>query len=211
MEEKEIWKDIEGFEGLYQVSNYGRVRSLERTAWNGKGYYKAPERILRVRKTHTGYLRVNLYKNNKAKDYYIHRLVAEAFIPNIDNLPCINHKDENPKNNHVTNLEWVTYKENNNYGTHKEKVAEKLRGRKHSEEWNRKVAEKNINNPKTSKPVLAIDKITGLILEFPSVKEAERQLGISNGNICNCLKGRQKSCGGFYWYYSDVDNDTTEE
>ena len=207
---EEVWKPVVGYEGLYEVSNMGRVKSLGNGKSNNSSYSK--ERILKGRKTHRGYLRVNLYKNNKAKDYYIHRLVAEAFIPNIDNLPCINHKDENPKNNHVTNLEWVTYKENNNYGTHNEKVAEKLRGRKQSEESNKKRAEKlkgrkhsEESIKKRSKPVIGIDRITGLIVEFTSIMEASRQLGINSGNITKCCKGKYKSMGGFYWYYADTE------
>ena len=226
MEEKEIWKDIEGYEGLYQVSNMGRVKSVERTIWNsGKGCYKTVhERILKAEINNSGYLLVGLSKGGKVKLCSIHRLVAEAFIPNIDNLPCINHKDENKVNNHMENLEWVTYKENNNYGTHNEKIAEKLRGRKQSEESNKKRAEKlrgrkmseesikkrvekQRNNPKLSRAVIAIHKINGLILEFPSLKEALRQTGISISSIWGCCQGKRKSAGGYVWMYADNDDD----
>ena len=226
MEEKEIWRAIKGYEGLYEVSNMGRIKSVERTArcgLNGGCYRTVSEKILKADISSNGYLLIGLSKGGKVNRYSIHRLVAEAFIPNIDNLPCINHIDENKENNCVENLEWVTYKENNNHGTHNEKLSEKLRGRKQSEESNkkraeklrgrklseetiRKRAEKQRNNPKLSKPVIAIHKINGLILEFPSLKEALRQTGISIGSIWECCQGKRKSAGGFYWMYAEEEN-----
>lgn len=101
----EVWKDIEGYEGLYQVSNLGRVKN-SRTG-----------RILKFGKHKNGYLQVILCKNGKTKHYYIHRLVAKTFIPNPQNKPEVNHIDENKENNHVENLEWVTHNENMKYGT----------------------------------------------------------------------------------------------
>lgn len=100
---KEIWKDIEGYENRYQVSNYGNVKSLK----TNKNLYCS--------KTKKGYLRVDLRKDKKRAMSYVHRLVAEAFIPNSENKPCINHKDCDVTNNKVDNLEWCTYKENNEY------------------------------------------------------------------------------------------------
>ena len=204
--EKEIWKDIQGYEGLYQVSNCGRVKSVKRTAWsglNGGCYVAVHGRILKPSHNGQGYLFVNLSQDGKEKQYLIHRLVGQAFIPNPNNLPIINHKDENPKNNNVDNLEWCTQKYNINYGTRNEKASEKMRGRKHSEEHNKKVAEKLTNHPKKSKPVFSVDKVTGEIKEYPSAHEAERQTGIAQSDICRCLKGKRKSCGGFYWHYVD--------
>ena len=204
----EIWKDIEGYEGLYQISNMGRVKSVERMKWCGKGYYKTPERILKARKTKNGYLLVNLWKDGKIKSYYIHRLVAQAFLDNPDNLPEVNHIDQDKTNNKVENLEFCDRSYNVNYGTRNRNVAEKLRGRKKSEESNKKRAEKLTNNPKISKPVIAIDKRTGLIVEFLSAHEAERVLGISQSNITKCCKGKKKSIGGFYWMYANNNDDT---
>lgn len=201
---REEWRDVVGYEGYYMVSNMGRVKSVERMRWsgiNGGGYVTVQERILKLCDKGQGYLSVNLYKDGKRKQYSVHRLVGQAFIPNPNNLPIINHKDENPKNNNVDNLEWCTQKYNINYGTHNKRMAEKLRGRKHSEEHNRKVAERLTNNPKTSKAVFSVDKVTGEIKEFPSAHEAERQTGIAQSDICRCLKGRRKSIGGFYWHY----------
>lgn len=104
---QEIWKDITGYEGLYQVSNLGRVKSLK----NDK------EKILKPAISSKGYLFVNLYKQQKTTHYKVHRIVAKAFIPNPNNLPQVNHKDEDKTNNCVINLEWCTAKYNINYGT----------------------------------------------------------------------------------------------
>lgn len=106
----EIWKDIEGYEGLYQVSNYGRVKSLN----------KRKGRILKPAKDKGGYLRVALHKQGTQKHYKIHRLVAQAFIPNPQNLPQVNHKDENPTNNTVQNLEWCDCQYNIDYSQSKQ-------------------------------------------------------------------------------------------
>lgn len=112
---KEVWKDIPNYEGLYQVSNLGRVKSLPRKY---KKRFINKEIIKVLTKLPKGYLKVGLSKNGKVKYYFIHRLVAECFIPNIENKPCVNHKDCNPSNNRVDNLEWCNYIENNNYKNH---------------------------------------------------------------------------------------------
>ena len=142
-----------------------------------------------------GYLQVKLWKDGKDKKYMINRLVAQAFLPNPDNLPEVNHKDEDKTNNKVENLEWCTRAYNLTYNGRAEKVGKKLRGRKQSEEHIKKRAEK------TSKPVYSIDKESGLITYWESIREAENCTGISKGNICDCLKGRQKSAGGYTWHY----------
>ena len=113
---KEVWKDIKEYEGLYQVSNQGRVKSLK--------YGK--ERILKPERTHNGYLRVGLLKNRNRKMFMVHRLVGQAFLTNSHNLPQINHKDEDRTNNRVENLEWCDGKYNMNYGTRTQRVTEKL-------------------------------------------------------------------------------------
>lgn len=112
---QEMWKDILGYEGLYQISSIGRVKSLPRINKNRviqQEIYKKPSRLPK------GYLRIGLCKNGKTTYYAIHRLVAEAFIPNPENKPCVNHKDCNTSNNNKENLEWVTYEENNNFKNH---------------------------------------------------------------------------------------------
>ena len=204
MEEKEIWKDITGYEGYYMVSNLGNVKSLN---YNHTG----TEGILKAKKTSKGYLKVHLYKDGKAKDYFVHRLVATAFCENQMGYNEVNHKDENKANNCADNLEWCSRSYNCSYNDKAKKagkkIAEKLRGRKHSEEHNKKVAEKLTNHPKTSKPIIGIDKRTGLIVEFASVHEAERETGIPHSNIIKCCKGKMNSVGGFYWMYKNNNDD----
>lgn len=178
----EEWRDIKGFEGLYQVSNKGNVKSLERKVWcsRGRGYYRTvPEKILKASKKGRGYLSVTLSKDGIDDDYYVHQLVACAFIPNPHGYKELNHIDENKENNCVENLEYCTRAYNINYGTRNEKI---------------------------SKAVIGINKTSGLIVEFSSTMEAERQLGIAQQNICACCKGRKKSVGGFYWMYAEEEN-----
>ena len=176
---EEEWRDVVGYEGLYQVSSKGRVKSLNYRR-TGK------EKVLKLGKDNNGYLTVGLHKEGKVKWCTVHRLVATAFIPNIENLPEVNHIDECKTNSNVENLEWCTREYNISYGTK-----------------NKRAAEANTGKPKLSKPVIAISKESGLIMEYPSVREASRQTGISNGNIVNCCKGKRKSCGGYYWMYSE--------
>ena len=183
MEEKEIWKDIEGFEGKYQVSNMGRVKSLNYKNTGKEGIMKPVDKG-------RGYLYVNLRKDGNKKNCRINRLVAEAFIqfvPEANISYEVDHRNTVRTDNRVSNLCYVTSSQNSH---------------------NPKTMERNINHPKLSKPIFGVDKITGLIVEFPSIKEAERTLGISHGNICSCLKGKKKGCGGFYSMYADAD--TTE-
>ena len=118
----EEWKSIPGYEGLYEVSSYGRVKSLEisYTRKNGIMDHK-PEIILSPKNNGTGYFIVCLYKNKTHKYYLIHRLVAQAFLPNLDNLPQVNHKNEDKSDNRVDNLEWCTSFYNNEYGTRKKR------------------------------------------------------------------------------------------
>lgn len=126
---QEVWKDIYGYEGLYQISNIGNVKSCDRYVFAGIGsnhkYQHIKEHLLK-QKGGGKYIQVILSKNGKTKAFTIHRLVAQAFIPNPDNLPCINHKDENPKNNRVDNLEWCTYKYNNEYNNRIDKCCNKI-------------------------------------------------------------------------------------
>lgn len=118
---KEIWKDIERLEGRYQISNLGRVKSLPKFVNNNPKSknigYETKERILKPFYNGKGYMLVKMYKDNKKYTKKIHRLVAQAFIPNIDNLPQINHKDENKQNNKADNLEWCDNWYNSHYGS----------------------------------------------------------------------------------------------
>lgn len=134
---QEIWKDVTGYEGLYQVSNFGNVKSCDRVVFAGTNSNHTCQHIkFRLLKMGGGkYKQVILCKEGKIKAFTVHRLVAQAFISNPDNLPCINHKDENPSNNRVDNLEWCTYKYNNGYNNRvdkcKDKISKTLLGRKH--------------------------------------------------------------------------------
>ena len=163
------------------MSNWGRVKSLERIDRLG---HLRKEKILSSRPHDGGYAIVALYKNGKRKDYHVHRLVAEAFLDNPDNLPCINHKDENPSNNHYSNLEFCSYQYNNTYGTRIERVAEKRR------------------NGKFSKVVFQYSLNGEFIKEYPSTREVERQLKYKQGYISACCLGKYKTAYGFIWRYS---------
>ena len=116
---EEIWRPIEGYEGLYEVSSYGRVRSLDK--YDSMNRFLRG-RILRLFTDGLGYLRAQLYSNSKRKSFLVHRLVAQAFILNPDNLPQVNHRDENPSNDNVDNLEWCDGKYNVNYGTRIDRI-----------------------------------------------------------------------------------------
>lgn len=197
---REEWRDIKGWEGYYQVSNLGNIKSLERKVWcgRGRGYCKiVPEKILKAWKNNCGYLWVVLCKEGSRKNYYVHQLVGNAFLSNPQGYKELNHKDENKENNCANNLEWCSKSYNNNYGTRNKRVAGKLRGRKLSEEHIRKIAEKK------SIPIYGINRVSGLIVEFSSAKEAEKTLGINKSHITSCCKGKRKSAGGYYWMYSE--------
>lgn len=147
----EKWKDIKGYEGLYQVSDLGRIKSLIRKNERILKPYSNPE---------TKYLSVNLHKNKRSKTYTIHRLVAEAFIPNPENLPQVGHKDENNTNNHATNLEWVTPKQNSNMPLHKERISQKMKNKSPSKETRRKMSESHKGGKSsTAKKVICDGKI----------------------------------------------------
>ena len=166
---KEIWKDIKGYEGLYQVNNYGKIKSLYN--YRGKG------NILKSR-IKKDYYTIGLRKNNKRKWYSIHRLVAQAFIPNPNNLPVVNHKDENKLNNNVDNLEWCTVAYNNNYGIRQEKV-------------------KNTN--KLKKEVCKLNKNGEILDVYKSIREASEFNNINISCISKCINKKRSFAGGYIW------------
>ena len=181
---EEIWKDIKGYEGLYKVSNLGRVKSVH---FNHSK--KVTEKILKPIKDRDGYVDAFLYKNGKVKHFKMHRLVAQAFIPNPNNLPQINHIDENVNNNRVDNLEWCTVGYNINYGKRNEKVSNALKGRKRSEEYKKNLS-KSISKSR-GKKIICIT--TGEI--FNTIKLAEIKYNIDHSSIIRCCKGKNKSAG----------------
>ena len=171
----EIWKDIKEYEGLYQVSNLGRVKSLPRlvTQWNRfqNITYSIPEKILSLQIVNN-YYSVKLSKKGKIKSYRVHRLVAEAFIDNPDNLPEVNHKDENKLNNNIDNLEWCTRQYNNTYNNHNAKI-----------------------NAKKRKKVICVE--TKQI--YNSITEAEILTGYTH--ISDVCLGTRNTAGGYHWKF----------
>ena len=171
----EIWKDIYGFP-YYQVSNLGRVRSFK---W-GK------ERILSPKKIKNDYLQVGLCKNDKRYWKCIHRLVAEAFLDNPNNLPQVNHINENKTDNRVENLEYCSMEYNQNYGTHQQRSAAA-----------------RLNHPILSKSVLQYSLNGELLNEFSSTMEVQRQLGFRHSHIGECCRGEYNTAYGFIWKYKN--------
>ena len=173
----EIWLPIEGYENLYEVSNLGRVRRLESVVNCKNGVTKKfPGKILKPG-TNRGYLLVTLYKNGIHRNYYLHRLVATAFIPNPDKKPQVNHLSEDKLNNSVENLEWCSAKENTNYGTRNKRISEKRKKAIYCQE---------------------LDEI------FSSAGDAAEQLGLKRSNIGCALCGRSKTAGGYHWEFAET-------
>lgn len=171
----EIWKDIKGFDN-YRISNYGRVQSCTKI----KDYLNCViiyENIVILNPWDDGrgYKKVSLFKNKKRINKKVHRIVAETFLPNPNNYPIINHKDENPSNNHVDNLEWCTYKYNSNYGTGKIRCAESHK-----------------------KPIVSIDK-DGNVTHYKSIKDAAIKLNCNYSQISNVIYGRRKTFKKCVW------------
>ena len=157
-------KDIKGYEGLYAITSCGKVWS-----YRSKKFLKPIEK--------NGYLSINLYKEGKVKQCNIHRLVAEAYIPNPDNKPQVNHKNEVKTDNYINNLEWATVKENLNYGTRNERA-----------------------NKTKSIPVYCaeLDRV------FDGASTAQREIGVWNANIIACCRGKRNTAGGYHWCYAQV-------
>lgn len=190
----EIWRDVKGYEGLYQVSNIGRVRTLAHIT-NGK-----PQRAMirkAVRNAKTGYLYVSLSKNGIAKNVTVHRLVAIAFVDNPEGKQTVNHKNENKCDNRAENLEWMTLPENLRYGTHDERARlnrPDMSGDKHFN-YGKFGSEATTHKGR----VIGVNIHDGSVVEFDTAATASRVLGLSSGQLCDHLKGRYKSCGGYRW------------
>ena len=167
-----MMKDIKGYEGIYAITDDGRVYSYRK------------DRFLKPHMNNNGYHQTDLCVNQKHYYPKVHRLVAEAFIPNPNNYPLVNHKDENRMNNNVDNLEWTTYKYNTNYSN--------VGYRANLPRW---------------KKVIQLDKEGNVIKEFPCVAQVERELGFSHSNIVNCCNkpDKFKTAYGYKWKYSEVE------
>ena len=173
----EIWKPIAGYENLYEISNLGMVKSLKRDVMIGNtcNVRHLPERLLKLATNSVGYLQVCLCKDGKLKWHRVHRLVAQAFLPNPDNLPEVNHKDEDKMNNRVDNLEWCDRYYNTSYGTLKQRTS--------------------MNPPK---PVLQLNLDGDLIKEWRSINEVAKQCGYCTTSISNCCVGGYTRKGKWY-------------
>lgn len=176
----EIWKDIKEFEGYYQISNLGRLRSVDRVittkaGWTQKNYGKI---IKSDCLQNSGYIKVDLHKNGKAYPRLLHRLVAEAFCDNSNNYNCVNHKDQNKLNNKADNLEWCTVMYNNHYGDCMQRGAEKQR-----------------------KEFYQMDMDGNVIKKWKGFKHIQRELGYQRKLIYLCCVGKRDSYMGFKWSY----------
>jgi len=179
---EEVWKDIEGYEGMYQVSNFGSVRSLDRlyeSKIRNNNYIVRRGINLKSTPDKDGYLKINLSKNRTRKYHFVHRLVALVFIPNPNSFPIINHKDGNKTNNFANNLEWCTYKYNSNYGECRQKIS----------------------NSKKKKVVQIDIKKNIVVSTFDSIAEATNSLSLKGNKIGLCCAGKRKTHGGFKWMY----------
>lgn len=180
----EIWKDISGYEGLYQVSNLGNVKSMN---WGGRGYSKN----LYLKPHNKGYLQVELKKDGKRKMFVVHRLVAQAFIQNPNNFPIVNHKDENKTNNSAENLEWCDYKYNVRYSL-------LLRGIAPGE----KKKPTRRNSKLAGFRVIQLDLFGNVIREWNNSREIFLTTGMSDWSISECCRGNRKKAYGFIWRYA---------
>ena len=181
---EEIWKPSKGYEEFIEVSSFGEIKSKSRIRIDSMGRTVRKEEKILTQRLCNNYKYVH-YKNGVVnKNLRVHRLVAESFLPNPNNFPCVNHKDENKLNNNVNNLEWCTYKYNVNYGT-------SLKRRSKSRE----------NWPEKSTPICQYDLDGNFISEYPSFKEAQRSLGKPYSGIWSSCNNIGRTAYGFIWLY----------
>ena len=182
---EEIWKDIEGYEGLYQISNIGQIKALEKPRISPSGGVGIrPEKILKTWDNQRGYLQIVIRKNNIPKGHKIHRLVAEHFIPNPNKYPQVNHKNGIKTDNRVENLEWCTAQENI----------------RHS--WKNGLSTSLMDNPKITKSVFQYDKDGAFIREWISASNCGRN-GYSRVGVRDCCLNRQMTHRGYIWKYKE--------
>ena len=164
-----MWKAINGYEGIYEINHLGEVRRVD-TGNILKGYIGAD-----------GYRRVGLTVSGKSKPFLLHRLIATAFIPNPNNYPCVNHKDEIKSNNSIDNLEWCTYKYNLNFGTRNARA-----------------------NQSRKKPILQFSKSGEFIREWDSVTDLKNITGMDITHVSSCCRGTRKTANGYRWQYKNI-------
>lgn len=188
MKTNEVFLSVPGYEGLYEVSNLGNIKSLR----SGKLLKQSSDKV--------GYKLVSLTKDGKSRSFSVHRLVAMAFLPNPENLPEVNHKDETHDNNCVENLEWCSKKYNRNYGTYKERMSK---------------TQKALGT-RNNKSISAYSKTTNkFVKSYDSIQDAEKELKLSKGTISKALTGKTKTSAGYIWKYNkhytmaDLDDTST--
>ena len=180
----EIWKEVKDFEGIYEISNYGRLKSKDRYVSRGRNTIRFSKgKIIKPVICRNGYLEYQLRKDGKRKVFLAHRLVAETFISNPKNLPQINHLDENITNNNVTKLQWCTAQENANYGTRNKRA--------------------KISNRNQQKAVLQLDLDGEYINEFECIGDASRAINGDISAIIRVCKGKNKTAYGYIWKYKN--------
>lgn len=193
---KEVWKQIHSYEGIYEISSYGNVKSLDRYIpnTNGVGKRMIKGRQMKTCKNNSGYHCITLKNNGNSKTLTVHRLVATHFIPNPNHYEDVNHNDECKGNNLVNNLMWMSHKDNINYGDRNKKASEKLKGTR------------TLSGNGNASKVINMDTLK----EFNTILEASYHYNIPKTGISNCCRNKAKTCGGYEWmYYKDYLNKTT--
>lgn len=194
----EEWKTIPCFQGLYEASNLGRIRSIDRVVRrNGLTSKSLKGKILSPNTQKNGYKVVALSKQGKTQSFRVHRLVALAWLPNPDNLTEVNHLNENKADNSVANLSWVSHRENANYGT---RIRRCISNRDQSGVRNGMFGKIGGLNP-NAKEVIKLSMDGDFIAEYPSLLEASKSANCTRASIRNNIKGRTKHCGGYKWMY----------
>lgn len=177
-----MWTEIKGYEGLYEVNEIGKVRNAKKLS------------EISARKSNNGYMKVHLYKNNICANKYVHRLVAETFITNTENLPCVNHIDGNKLNNSVSNLEWCTYSKNSYH-------AYKIGLKKVTPKTQRAMI---TNGKKRKKAVIQYDLEGNFIKEWESISQIHDALMYSCSNISRCCRGVQLYANNYKWCFKEI-------
>lgn len=194
--EKEIWKDLEGYEGYYQASSWGNIRSVDRVVISTDGKRRSLKGKILKPQINKGYYLINLNKNGKKKKALVSRLVAKTFVDNPMQKEEVNHIDEDKLNNSVDNLEWVTSKENANWGTRNKRISQYV-----------KENPVTFSNGQLGKSIYKLDSVTEeVICKYDSVKEALEILGSNpkTGSLSSCLTGNgiNKTYKGYKWKYA---------